>query len=154
MAIQHISELSAADFEAVIGQTFQIPTFDGVRKWKLLDVETHIVTLGGEPRCCGEGEKVPAKKKMDAKATDKAAKAAVAAINAELDEIGYTGPKVKGPVNTITIGFEGVAGMEALEEGEYSLFHEGLGTIEGVNVSPTICKEGGDTPHYDVTFQV
>lgn len=154
MAIQHINKLSAADFEAVIGQTFQIPTLDGVRMWKLLDVESHTVILGGDSRTSEEGKKVPAKKKMDAKKKAKLAKDAVAQMNANLEEMGHAEHRIKGPVTAITIGFEGVAGMEPLEEGDYSLFHEGLGTIEGVHVSQTICKEGGDTPHYDVTFQV
>lgn len=154
MAIQHISKLSAADFQAVIGQTFQVPTADGIRLWKLLDVETNTVLLGRDSRTSEEGKKVPAKKKMDAKKVAKLAKDAVAEINANLDLMGYTGPKVKGPVNTVTIGFEGEAGMEPLPEGDYSLFHEGLGTIEDVHVNPTISKEGGHTPHYDVTFQV
>ena len=154
MAMQHISKLTAKDFEAVIGQTFKVPCGDEIRTWILLDVETHTVTLGGEGRSCGEGEKIPAKKKVDAKKAAKAAKDAVAAINANLEEIGYTGPKVKGPVTTVTIGFSGEAGKELLPEGEYSMFHEGLGTIEGVHVSPSPCKENCDVLHYDVTFNV
>lgn len=154
MAMQHISKLSADDFKAVVGQTFQVVCGDEVRRWILRDVETRTMTLGGESRCCGEGEKPPAKKKLDAKTVAKQAKAAVDAINANLEAIGYIGPKVKNPVMTVTLGYEGEAGKALLPEGEYSMFHEGLGTIEGVHINPTISKAGGDTPHYDVTYYI
>lgn len=154
MAMQHISKLSADDFKAVVGQTFQVVCGDEVRRWILRDVATHTITLGGEGRCCGEGEEPPAKKKLDAKAIAKQAKAAVDAINANLETIGHTGPKVKEPIATVTLGFEGEAGKAILPHGVYSLFHEGLGTIEGVHINPTISKAGGDTPHYDVTYNI
>ena len=160
MAMQHISKLSADDFKAVVGQTFQVPTDVGVRLWTLRDVDTHTLTLGANPRCCGEGEELPAKKALDKKTQTKLAKAAVDEINANLDLLGYTGPKVKQPINTVTVGFEGQLGMELLPEGEYSLFHEGLGTIEGAMVSHTINAVPSMTgsaplpPLYDVTFSV
>jgi len=160
MAIQHISKLSADDFQAVVGQTFQVPTEDGVRLWTLRDVETNTLILAPEPRCCGEDEDLPPKPKLDKRTQTKLAKAAVSEINANLDALGYTGPKVGKPVNTVTLGFDGEAGNEPLPQGDYSLFNESLGTIEGVLVSHTInavpiASGSADmTPLYDVTYTV
>jgi len=160
MSIQHISKLSADDFQAVVGQTFQVPTEDGVRLWTLRDVETHALILAPEPRCCGEDEDLSPKSKLDKRTQARLAKAAVSEINANLDALGYTGPKVDKPVNTVTLGFEGETGNEPLPEGDYSLFHVGLGTIEGVLVNHTInavpiASGSADmTPLYDVTYTV
>lgn len=158
MAIQHISKLSPDDFQAVVGQTFQVPTEDGIRLWILRDVESNTLILDPGSRSCGEGEELPTKPKMDKRTQTKLAKAAVSEINANLDALGYTGPKVDKPINTVTLGFEGEAGNEPLPEGDYSLFHEGLGTIEGALVSHTInavpiASGNADmTPLYDVTY--
>jgi len=160
MAIQHISMLSADHFQAVVGQIFQVPTEDGVQLWTLRDVETHALILAPEPRCCGEGEELSAKPKMDKRTQTKLAKAAVNEINANLDALGYTGPKVDKPVSTVTLGFEGETGNGPLPQGDYSLFNESLGTIEGALVSHTINAvpiESGNadmTPLYDVTYTV
>ena len=160
MPIRHITKLTADDFRAVIGQTFQVPFEEEIRKWTLRDVEAKTLMLAPETRTCAEGEEPPAKPKLDKKEQTKLAKAAVAEINANLDAMGYTGPRVEGPINTVTLGFEGEAGNSILPEGEYSLFHEGLGTIEGAMVSHTIRALEGPpasvitAPLYDVTFNV
>ena len=157
MAIQHISNLSADDFRGAIGETFQVPAPDGIRMWTLRNVYTHTPILAPKCRSCGEGEALPPKPKMDKRTQTKLAKAAIAEINANLDAIGYTGPKVKKPVHTVTVGFEGELGKDTLPEGDYSLFHEGLGTIEGACVSHTVRPMDAQidsAPYYDVTFNV
>jgi len=160
MPIRHITKLSADDFRGVVGQTFQVPTGEDIRLWTLRDVETKTLMLAPKPRTCGENEEPPAKPKLDKRAQAKLAAAAVDEINANLEALGYTGPKVDGPVNTVTLGFEGEIGMTPLPEGEYSLFHEGLGTIEGANVCHTVraldapIKVMVTAPLYDVTFNV
>ena len=158
MPMQHISKLSADDFKAVVGQSFQVSSEGSPRTWILRDVEAHTMTLAGECLTCGEGEKIPTKKKLTKKEIDKLAKAAVVEVNANLEAIGYTGPKLTGPVNMVTLGFDGEEGKDPLPDGEYSLFNEGLGTIEGVFVSPTVKGTPGVAAHpdaaplYDVTY--
>lgn len=158
MPIQHISKLSADDFQGVVGQSFQVPFEDEIRMWVLRDVETNTVILAPDSQCCGEGEEPPVKAKMDKRTKAKLAKAAVNEINANLETIGYTGPKVTEPVKTVTLGFEGEVGKSSLPEGDYSLFHEGLGTIEGALVSHTVRAvddHSGQTetaPLYDVQY--
>ena len=158
MPIQHISKLSADDFQGVVGQSFKVPYDGGIRLWILRDVETHTMILAPKARTCGEGEEPPAKAKIDKRTQTKLAKAAVVEANANLDAMGYTGPKLTGLVNTVVLGFEGEAGKDCLPEGEFSLFHEGLGTIEGAMVTHTVRAIEDHTgmtptsPLYDVTY--
>ncbi|NQV99658.1 MAG: hypothetical protein HQ483_08160 [Rhodospirillales bacterium] len=160
MPIQDISKLSAETFKSVINHTFQVPAGDEIRLWTLRDVETKTLMLAPVARTCGEGEELPPKAEMDKKTQTKLAKAAVAEINANLDALGYTGPKVKSPIHTVTLGFEGEAGKDTLPEGEYSLFNESLGTIEKAHVCHTVralddpFRLKPTAPLYDVTYYI
>jgi|GEM_PF-1373593 len=158
MPIQHISKLSADDFQGIVGQSFQVPFEDEIRMWVLRDVETNTVMMAPDAQSCAEGEEPPAKAKLDKRTQTKLAKSAVNEINANLDAIGYTGPKVTAPIKTVTLGFEGEVGKTSLPEAEYSLFNEALGTIEGALVTHTVRPvddHSGITetaPLYDVTY--